>query len=107
MEAPFSGGMGSVVPGAEVITGVLELLTSLLLQPAGIIKAQRTRREFCTQRRKGAKEIRRAIFAPLRLCVSDLFFEVILYCGRRFVLFLGERFTGDSIFTFNPPAEIN
>jgi hypothetical protein len=89
MEAPFSGGMGSAVLGAEVITGVLELLTSLLLQPASTIKVHRTRREFCTQRRKGAKESRRRrIFASLRLCVSDLFFEVILYRGR-FVLFLG------------------
>jgi hypothetical protein len=25
----------------------------------------------------------------------------------RFSLFLGERFTGDSILTFNPPAEID
>ena len=38
--------------------------------------------------------------------VSDLFVEVILYCGS-FSLFLGEGFTGDSIFTFNPPAEID
>jgi len=36
---------------------------------------------------------------------SDLFLEVILYWRSR-ILFLGERFTGDSIFTFNPPAEI-
>ena len=30
----------------------------------------------------------------------------MLYCGG-LILFLGEWFTGDSIFTFNPPAEIN
>ena len=38
--------------------------------------------------------------------MSDLFFEVILYCGS-LILFLGERFTGDSILTFNPPAKVN
>ena len=90
MEAPFSGGMGKAVLGGEVITGVLVLLTSLPLQLTNV-KVQRINREFLTQRRKG---------------VSDLFVEVILYCGR-FVLFLGERFTGDSILTFNPPAEID
>ena len=34
-----------------------------------------------------------------------LFVRLIDY--STFVMFAGERFTGDSIFTFNPPAEID
>ena len=86
--------MGNVVlfGGAE-ITGVLVLVESLLLQAASNSRPQSTAANFPTQRRKDAKP-------------SDLFFEVILYCGG-FRLFLGERFAGYSIFTFNPPAEID
>jgi hypothetical protein len=96
-----------VVPvGGPEISGVFVLLESLLLQARDNIRPQRTTENFRAQRRKGAKESRRKTFASLRLCVSGLSFEVILYCGS-FSLFLGERFTGDSIFTFNPPAEID
>ncbi len=76
--------MGNVVPGGGAeITGVFVLVVSLLLQATSEIK----------------------VAATIRHKNSDLFVEVILYCGS-FSLFLGERFTGDSIFTFNPPAEI-
>ena len=76
--------MGKVVLGGEEITGVVVLLTSVPLQA--------TRNN--------------SVAARTRHGSSDLFVEVILYCGR-FGLFLGERFTGDSILTFNPPAEID
>jgi hypothetical protein len=38
--------------------------------------------------------------------ISDLFVEITLDCGL-FILLLGERFTGDAILTFNPPAEVD
>ena len=83
-EAPLNGGIGSEVLGGAETTGVFVLLISLLLQATSESKVA------ATSRRKS----------------SDLFVEVILYCGG-LVLFLGERFTGDSILTFNPPAEID
>lgn len=49
------------------------------------------------------------LFALLRLCgntLSDLSIAVMLHSGR-FVLFLGERLTGDAIFAFNPATEID
>ena len=102
--------MGNVVlVGGAGITGVLVLFESLLLQAASNSRPQSTTANFPTQRREGAKDLLLFSSARLRLCdpiTSDLFFEVILYCGG-FSLFLGERFTGDSIFTFNPPAEID
>ena len=77
--------MGNVVlVGGAEITGVLVLAVSLFVQATSEIKVAATRKHKN----------------------SDLFFEVILYCGS-FSLFLGEWFTGDSIFTFNPPAEID
>jgi hypothetical protein len=39
------------------------------------------------------------------LPIGNLFVALIDY--STFVMFAGERFTGDSIFTFNPPAEID
>jgi hypothetical protein len=85
IEAPFIGGIGNEVPvGGAEITGVLVFVVSLFVQAAT------ENRIAATRKHKN----------------SDLFFEVIIYCGR-FSLFLGERFTGDSIFTFNPPAKID
>ena len=82
-EPPFNGGMGNAVLGGPEITSVLVLLGLSLVQATNAIKVA------ATKKHKN----------------SDLFVEVILYCGS-FSLFLGERFTGDSILTFNPPAEI-
>jgi hypothetical protein len=99
--------MGNVVPGGGAeISGVFVLVESVLLQAANSSRLHRTTANFRAQRRKDAKDSLGKTFAPLRLCVSSLSFDVILYCGS-LILFLGERFTGDSIFTFNPPAEIN
>ena len=106
-EAPFMGGMGNVVPGGGAeITGVFVLVASLLLQATDNIRQQRTTARFlCAlgvplrlKNRSNAKnaEIRRD------RRVSDL----RVFDRGSFILFLGERFTGDSIFTFNPPAEI-
>jgi hypothetical protein len=85
-ERPLTGGMGYVVLGGPEITGVFVLLlvVSLFEQATSEIKvaAKRTHKK------------------------SDLFIEFIFYCGS-FALFLGERFTGDSILTFNPPAKVN
>ena len=39
-------------------------------------------------------------------CQSEILF-ISLIDYSTFVVFAGERFTGDSIFTFNPPAEID
>ncbi len=39
-------------------------------------------------------------------CQSEILF-ISLIDYNTFVMFVGERFTGDSIFTFNPPAEIH
>ena len=72
--------MGNAVPGGEEITGVLALLMSLALQD--------TRKTSVAAAQKNKN--------------SDLFVDFGV-----FTLFLGERFTGDSILTFNPPAEIN
>jgi hypothetical protein len=38
--------------------------------------------------------------------MSELFVEITLDCGR-FILILGEWFTGDAILTFNPLAQID
>jgi hypothetical protein len=76
--------MGYAVLGGPEITGVLVLAGFLLEQATNKIKVA------ATKKHKN----------------SDLFFEVILYCGS-LILFLGKRFAGDSILTFNPPAEID
>ena len=107
IEAPFGGGIGYVVPaGAPEMTGVLllELGESLLLQEANATKQQR---RILTQRRKGAKIFLWFSFAPLRLCARTvLYLFVILDCGS-FILFLRQRFTGDTILTFYPLAQID
>ena len=95
--------------GGPEITGVLlDLFVSLLLHAASSIRMQRVKAKFFLW----------FSFAPLRLWVRNLFFatllrrisalfvEVILDRGS-FILFVWERFTGDSILTFNPPAEID
>ena len=103
IEAPFAGGIGKVVPGgAPEMTGVLELVVSVALQPVIKITPQR---RMLPQRRKGAKIF--LSLAPLRLCGrTALDFFVILDRGS-FILFLGERFTGNTILPFNPLAEID
>jgi hypothetical protein len=110
MEMPLTGGMGYVVLGGAEMTGVL-VLGSLLLQAATAIKLQSTttRIFLCVPLR------------PLRLCgendlnrrgaddaevrrerrVSDLF------VAFSFILFVGERFTRDAIFTLDPAAKID
>jgi hypothetical protein len=57
------------------------------------------------QWRKGAKVLLCSSFASLRLCARTLLL-FILNAGS-FIWFLGERFAGDAILTFNPPAEID
>ena len=106
-EAPFNGGMGNVVPGGgPEITGVFVLVVSLLLQAADNSRLQRQRQSISAQwrtMRKGSRSKNLCAFAHFAFQISC---RVILDCGS-FSLFLGERFTGDSIFTFNPPAEID
>ena len=70
-----------VLGGAE-ITGVF-VFGSLLLQATEAIKVA------ATKKHKN----------------SDLFVAVILDWVR-FILFVGERFTGNAILTFNPPAKV-
>lgn len=84
-ERPLTGGMGYAVFGGAEITGVFVLAESLLLQANDNNRLQSTMARTTLPRRK-----RRG---------SDLFIG-------SFTLFLGERFTGDSIFTFNPPAKV-
>jgi len=82
------------------MTGVLELVVSLLLQAVAKIKQQR---RMFPQRRKGAKIFLRSSFASLRLCGrTGLDFVVVVI-----LLFLRERFTGYTILTFNPLAQID
>ena len=69
------------------MTGVFEL--SVLLQ-AKVTAHKRTVIRLITRREN----------------ISILPLEIILD-RRNFALFVGKWFTGDSIFTFNPPAEIN
>jgi hypothetical protein len=81
------------------MTGVLELVVSVALQPVINIRLQR---RMFAQRRKGAKFLWSS-FAPLRLCAntnSDFFVLLIL-------MFLREWFTGHTILTFNPLAQID
>jgi hypothetical protein len=85
-EPPFVGGIGNVVFGGAETTGVLVFVLT------GWLSLQATSEIKVAARNKDKS--------------SDLFVEVILYCGP-FMLFLGERVTGHSILTFNPPAEIN
>ena len=72
-----------MVPGGGAeMTGVLVFVVLLLVHATNEIKATRTHKN------------------------SDLFFKVILY-SRTLVLSLGEWFTGHTILTFNPAAEVN
>ena len=104
--------MGKVVlVGGAEITGVFVLLESLLLQARVNIKLQQTTARMtllsvlCVPLRSLRRKSRpNAEIAEIRRerRASDL---RVFDCGS-LILFLGERFTGDSIFTFNPPAEI-
>lgn len=49
-------------------------------------------------------DLRKSATGNRKLAISSL--PVIIDSGR-FILFLGERFAGHSILTFNPPAEID
>jgi hypothetical protein len=70
------------VPGGPEIIGVLVSLVSLLVHATNEINATRTHKK------------------------SDLFVKVILY-SRTLTSFLGEWFTGHTILTLNPTAEVN
>jgi len=78
IEAPFAGGIGKVVPaGGPEITGVFELVVSVGLQPI--------------RKQQNAKGSNRHLFVIV----------IMLH------FFLGERFAGHTILTFNPLAEID
>ena len=78
IEAPLTGGIGKVVPGgAPEMTGVLELAVSVALQPAS--------------------KQHNASMSQRELLVIVIMLD----------FFPGERFTGDTILTFNPLAEID
>jgi len=107
IDVPLTGGMGNVVAGGAVTTGVL-VLGSLLLH-ATIIRAKRAGKKFLAQRRKGAKENQGKIFASLRLCprIALGLFVAVMLDWISFILFVWERFTGHAVLTFNPPAKID
>src|SRR5215203_4520560 len=81
---------------------------SVLLQAADASKQQQTMRS----KMNGRLAIANCQVRPRSKRLSAIdnrqysVFEVVLDCGS-FILFLGKRLTGDSIFTFNPPAKIN
>lgn len=80
IEAPFGGGIGYVVPaGAPEMTGVLllEERGSLLLHPA-------------QKQHNASASNRKQLIILIMLC-----------------FFLRERFTGDTIFTFYPLAQVD
>src|SRR5215211_6580810 len=99
------------------MTGVLllELGGSLLLQETIAIKQQRRiTRPLCVLcgplQFSALKSLSNAEIAEdrggRRENILDLFVEITLDCGW-FIWFLGERFAGDAILTFNPLAEID
>ena len=106
------GGIGYVVPvGGLEITGVLELVGSLVLQLVNKIRTLSTKPRCFTRRRKAAKKdaksefLLRVSFAPLRLCVKDLF-SALIFDSCALILFLRNRLAGHTIFALDPTAEI-
>jgi hypothetical protein len=91
--------------GGPEITGVsLEFLMSLALQ-ADRRQQQKARNAIANFRFPIANFV---LFnkSAIGNCQSEILF-ISLIDYSTFVMFAGERFTGDSIFTFNPPAEID
>jgi hypothetical protein len=99
------------------MTGVLllELGGSLLLQETNVTKQQRRITIlFCALCGPLRPSALRSFFNAetaedrrgRRENMSDFFVEITLDRGR-FILFLGERFTGDAVLTFNPLAQID
>jgi hypothetical protein len=91
--------------GGPEITGVsLEFLMSVALQ-ADRRQQQQKRSTIANFRFPIANFILFKKSAIGNRQSEILFISLIDY--STFVMFVGERFTGDSIFTFNPPAEID
>ena len=96
--------------GGPEITGVsLEFLMSSALQPAKRQQDKKSR-AIANFRLPIADFKHRLLFFNWQSAIgnrkSDILFLRFIYYST-FVLSLGERFTGDAIFTFNPPAEVD
>jgi hypothetical protein len=88
--------------GGPEITGVsLEFLMSLALQAER--QQQKARNAIANFRFPNCVLFKKSTIGN---CQSEILF-VRLIDYSTFIMFAGERFTGDSIFTFNPPAEID
>jgi len=80
--------------------------------PAGMTMTKRFEAGFTQrhkERRKGAENSLRLLSLTLRLCVktdSNLFVMVILHCDA-LVWFLRQRFTGHTIFAFDPLTQVD
>ena len=86
---------------------VVEVGGSLLLQPLMNTKLQR--KSFTPRRKDEDAKAQSGPDLSLRLCVkfSLDFFVMVILDGSSFVGFLGQRFAGHTILTFNPPAQIH
>jgi hypothetical protein len=102
--------MGYAVPGGPEITGVLVLAGFLLEQATQKGKQHKARIPIANCRLPIADLLNPSLLEGLNKSAignrQSAILIFILYCGS-LILFLGKRFAGDSILTFNPPAEID
>ena len=83
IDVPLTGGIGYVVLGGAVTTGVF-VFGSVLLQATVAIN-----------------------IAAAKKHKNLVLFVAVILDWISFILFVWERFTGHAVFTFNPPAKVD